>query len=88
MGDEHVLRHKKGVWNGIWTDQFIESIYMRYGHGPGGFNGFTLKPKTLAVWALSLNVFGLLQKDVDCMRELHKLDCFSSQGGGSFTYQG
>ena len=33
---EHVMRHKPGIWNAIWSDMFIENTFMRYGHGPGG----------------------------------------------------
>lgn len=32
----HVMRHIDGLWNGIWSDQFIESTFMRYGHGKTG----------------------------------------------------
>ncbi len=31
---EHVQRHRQGLWNGIWMDMFIETTFMRYGHGP------------------------------------------------------
>jgi len=33
---ELVMRHMKGLWNGIWSDKFIESTFMRYGHGQTG----------------------------------------------------
>jgi hypothetical protein len=39
---EHVMRHKAGLWNGIWSDMFIETTFMRYGHGPGGLICITL----------------------------------------------
>ena len=38
---EHVNRHKTGVWNAIWSDMFIETTFLRYGHGPGGLVGIT-----------------------------------------------
>ena len=44
MKGEHVLRHTPGLWNGIWSDMFIESSFMRYGHGKRGIVGITLKP--------------------------------------------
>jgi len=44
---DHVMRHKPGVWNGIWSDMFIETTFMRYGHGPNGIIGITLKPSAL-----------------------------------------
>jgi len=31
MQSEHVMRHIPGVWNGIWSDMFIETTFMRYG---------------------------------------------------------
>ena len=30
---EHVMRHQSGLWNGMWSDMFIESTFMRCGHG-------------------------------------------------------
>ena len=44
---------------------FIESTFMKYGKGPGGLMGITLRPKTVAVWALSLHTISGLVKDVD-----------------------
>ena len=40
----HVMRHKKGIWNGISSDMFIESTFMRYGHSKTAAIGTTLKP--------------------------------------------
>ena len=31
MKGEHVMRHQKGLWNGIWSDMMIETTYMKYG---------------------------------------------------------
>ena len=53
---EHVMRHVPGVWNGIWSDMFIETTFMRYGHGKRDIIGMTLKPETLKVWSLSLHI--------------------------------
>ena len=33
MKGEHVMRHREGLWNGIWSDMFIETTFMRYGKG-------------------------------------------------------
>ena len=30
---KHVMQHIDGLWNGIRSDMFIESTFMRYGHG-------------------------------------------------------
>ena len=40
---QHVMRHQPGLWNAIWSDMYIESTFMRYGHSPGGIIGITLK---------------------------------------------
>ena len=42
--------------NAIWSDIYIESTFMRYGHSPGGIIGITVKPSTLKRWALSLHL--------------------------------
>lgn len=39
---EHVMRHKAGLSNGIWSDMYIETTFMRYGNRPGGLNN--IKP--------------------------------------------
>ena len=35
------MRHERGTWNGICSDTFIETTFMRYGHAPGGIIGIT-----------------------------------------------
>ena len=30
------------LWNGIWSDMFMESTFMRYGHGQAGIVGAIL----------------------------------------------
>ena len=37
--EEHVLRHREGIWNGIWSDMMIETSYMKFGRGPNGIIG-------------------------------------------------
>ena len=53
---QHVTRHIQGIWNGLWSDQFIESTFMRYGHSVGGIIGITLKSTALKIWALSRHI--------------------------------
>ena len=43
MYGEYVMRHDPGVWNAIWSDMFIESTFIRYGHGKRDVIGVTLK---------------------------------------------
>ena len=69
MKGEHVMRHQRGLWNGIWSDMYIETTFIRYGHAPGGILGITLKPETLKVWALCLHTCSRLEADLDEMIE-------------------
>ena len=61
---EHVMHHNKGIWNRIWSDMFIETTFMRYGHGKRGMIGITLKPETMKVWSLNLHVCAQIQADI------------------------
>ena len=62
---EHVMWHRQGIFNGIWSDQFIESTFMRYGKGPGGIIGITLNPSTVKRWAMSMHICSNLVHDID-----------------------
>ena len=72
------MRHQDGYWNGIWSDMLIETTFMKYGKGPGGMIGITLKPKTMKIWALSLHSCSNILNDLENMRsmtegrEIHK----------------
>ena len=41
---------------------FIETTFMRYGHGKCGIIGLTLKPETLKIWGLSLHICSRLEE--------------------------
>ena len=56
LNGKHVMHHNPGIWNAIWSDMFIESTFMRYGHESGGLTGLTLKPSAVTIWALSLHI--------------------------------
>ena len=65
------LKYKKtysfsisGIWNGIWSDIFIETTFMRYGHGPRDITGITLKAESLKTWALGLHICSRLEQDI------------------------
>ncbi|KAL8583211.1 hypothetical protein ACOMHN_053724 [Nucella lapillus] len=64
LNGKHVMRHVEGLWNGIPSDMFIESTFMRYGHGRAGIVGVTLKPETLKTWALSCHVCSQLMVEL------------------------
>ena len=57
----HVTRHIHGVWNAIWTDQFIETTFMKVGKSTCGIIGVTLKPKVVQTWALSRHICGQIE---------------------------
>ena len=65
---KHVMRHMIILWNGIWSGMFIESTFMRYGHGRQGIIGITLKPETLKTWALSCHICSQLMEDLAELR--------------------
>ena len=64
-----MTRHIQGIWNSLWSDQFIESTFMRYGHSVGGIIGITLKLKALKIWALSRHICCKIESDLGEMEE-------------------
>ena len=66
MKGSHVMRHTQGLWNGIWSDMFNETTFMRYWHG---VIGITIKQETLKTWALSLHICIRLVEDVLTLRD-------------------
>ena len=50
----HVARHHEGLWNGTWTNMYLETTFIRYGNGQGGLIGLTLKPKVVKNWSYGL----------------------------------
>ena len=67
LDGEHVMQHKPGIWNGIGSDQFIESTYMRFGYGPDGVIGNTLNSHATKTWAMSLHTCTRLRSDLSAM---------------------
>ena len=68
MMGEHVMRHKPGLWYGMYG-MFIETTYMRCGHGPNGIVDITLKPNALKKWVLRMYTCGQLVQDVADLEE-------------------
>ena len=60
---ERVVRHIP--W--IWSDMYIETTFMRYGHGKGGIIGITLQPEILKTWALCLHICSKLESNLSEM---------------------
>lgn len=52
---EQSLHHTAGIYNGQWSDMFIETNWMRKGHGPSGIIGMTESPQTMATWVFSMD---------------------------------
>ena len=65
---QHTTRHKAGAANSTWSDMFIESTFMRYGHSQGGLTGITLNQNATQRWALSLHSCSQLIGDIHEMR--------------------
>ena len=42
------LHHTAGIYNGQWRVIFIETNWMRKGHGTGGIIGMTENPQSMA----------------------------------------
>lgn len=61
---EQTMHHMDGVWNGMPTDQFIETTWMRKGHGPEGVIGNTQNAQTMATWVHSRNAVQTLTNDL------------------------
>ena len=68
------MRHRRRIWNAMWSDMFIETTFMRYGHGPGGLIGITLKKSTMQRWALSLHECSRLLKSLSDMTDMCEQD--------------
>ena len=60
-------QHNPGLWNGIWSDMYIQTTFVRYGHGSGGIVGITLNLHALKLWALSLHICSHMIKDISEM---------------------
>ena len=61
------LHHNSGIYNGQWSDMFIETNWMRKGHGPGGIIGVTESPQTMATWVYSMDAIMTLTGDLKKM---------------------
>ncbi|KAH3868588.1 hypothetical protein DPMN_031738 [Dreissena polymorpha] len=49
-----------------------ETTFIRYGHGPGGIIGKTLKESALKRWALGLHICSQLIQDIKWMRNIEE----------------
>lgn len=66
---EQILHHVEGLWNGIPSDQFIKTMWMKRGKGPSGIIGVTQNPQTMATWSYSQHAVITLTADLQMMTE-------------------
>ena len=71
---EHIQRQRQGLWNGIWRDIFIETTFIHFEHGPGGFTGITLNEKVVHRWTMSLQICSRLMKDMADLTDSSSVD--------------
>ncbi len=69
MKGQHTMRHTPGSANSTWSDMFIETTFMRYGHSHGGLTGITLNDSATRRWALSLHTCSQIIRDITSMRD-------------------
>ena len=65
LSGEHVCRHQEGTWNSVFTDQFGEQTYIRYGKAKGGLIGLTLSQEQVSTWVLSQHICNFLSLKMD-----------------------
>jgi len=74
------VRHIPGIYNATWTDMFIETTYMRLGHGPAGAVGVATNYNQMVKRALSFalsrevsqNVRAISNTEQDALQNHHK----------------
>lgn len=64
---EHITRHQRGLWNGIWFNMLTETTFMKYGKGPRGLIGIMLQKHSVKQWTCSLHISTQILKDSDEM---------------------
>lgn len=62
---EHILCHKQGIWNGIWSHMIIETTFMQFGKGPLGNVVNTTNPRIIQIWAKSQHKCSEVLKNLD-----------------------
>ena len=66
---KHVLCHREGIWNDLWSDMMIETSCMRFGKGLNGVIGKTTKTRTLKIWAKSQHSCSEALQSLDSIRD-------------------
>ena len=63
------MRHSPGASNSAWSDMYIETTFMHFGHSQGGLTGLTVNQTATQRWALSLHSYSVLVHDIQAMRD-------------------
>jgi hypothetical protein len=74
MNGEHVSRHRDGVWNSVFSDQFGEQTYILYGKVRGGLVGAASSPDQVAGWVMSYHICNTVILSLDNMFESEDTD--------------
>ncbi len=67
LAGDHVCRHTEGVFNSVFSDQFGEQTYIRYGKAKGGLVGLTLSQDQVACWVLAYHICNQMSLLMDQM---------------------
>ena len=67
LKEDFFMRHIPGIYNATWTDMFIETTYMRLGHGPAGVVGLATDYEQMKKCALSVALCGEVSQNIRTM---------------------
>ena len=68
LQEQHTMRHAASATNSTWSDMFIETTFMRYGHSQGSLTGITPNDNATQRWAISLHTCSSLISYIRAMR--------------------
>ena len=68
LQEQHIMRHAASATNSTWSDMFIKTTFMRYGHSQGGLTGITPNDNATQCWAISLHACSSLISCKTAMR--------------------
>ena len=67
LQEQHIMRHAASATNSTWSDMFIETTFMRYGHSQGGLTGITKNDNATQRWSISLHTYSSLISYITAM---------------------
>ncbi len=66
-GDLLSCKHKQGLFNAVFADQYGEQTYIRYGKAKRGLKGITLNEEQVATWLMSYHLCNMVSLVMDDM---------------------